>query len=93
MLMAAQFEPEYDRNALMDRWNAEPATEAQQRAGTYGTVKAVEGPYVVQHVGRGVYVCLTIAKGVKAPLEGSMARIKDGQVVDVQVQERGGLSK
>ena len=93
MLMAAQTEPEYDRNALMDRWDAEPATEGQQRMGTRGTVQAVEGAFVVQSIRRGVNVCLTLAKGVKAPLAGSIVTIKDGQVVDVQVQERGGLSR
>jgi len=93
LLIASEAQPEHDRNALMDRWEADPATEAQQRMGTRGTIKATEGPYVVQHIGRGVHVCLTLAKGQKAPPVGSMAHIKDGQVVEVKVQERGGLSR
>jgi len=34
-----------------------------------------------------------LAKGVKAPPVGSVASIKEGQVVEVKVQERGGLSR
>lgn len=73
--------------ALMDIWQAKPAQQG------YGTVKAIEGPYVVQHIGRGVNVCLTLENGVKAPPVGSKATIKDGQVVSAKVQERGGLSR
>jgi len=93
-LMASfQPEPAVDVNKLMEKWEADRPNERQKECGTSGSIKAVEGPYVIQHIGMGKHVAIKLADGVKAPSVGSMATIKNGQVVDVKVQERGGLSR
>jgi len=89
---AHKADAEVDVQKLLETWQAEPVSEDRIRVGTSGLVKAVEGQYVIQSIGMGVHVMHKLADGVKAPSVGSKPNIKDGKVVDVRVQERGGIS-
>lgn len=84
-------QPVVDVAKLLETWQAEPVSEDRIRVGTSGSVKAVEGQYVIQGVGMGVHVMHKLADGFKTPSVGSSVTFKGGQVVDVRVQERGGI--
>jgi hypothetical protein len=80
--------PGVDVQKLLEAWQATLESGEGNGART-GRITAAEGPYIVQHIGMGRHVCTRLAEGVKAPPVGTMATIRDGQVVEVQVPERG----
>jgi hypothetical protein len=48
-----------------------------------GSVKAVEGRYLIQYIGQRTHVMHQLAEGCKAPAVGSMVSIKNGVVTEL----------